>query len=421
MRAWYPLIILLCCITGLFLTHGCSEAPRCNDGIQNGDETQVDCGGTCPVCYTCEDGYKNQNETDVDCGGACQRCLDEWQIYETNLRLEVQHAFFVDQEVGYLGNYEQLFRTTNGGKDWSPVTIPAHAGGTTYLSDVLPVSREKCFLRLTGNVAILYLSENGGQTWEPTQCEVLNYDAPSVLQFFDAHIGVLMQYAGQYDARFWRTTDGGRHWTQVFQASALQPSPFPGFPDISCYHMQVFPSGKAIAMGRRWRFVSTDFGQTWTPYENTVSGAINPKSVFWADENNGTMRGQHVDDPEHRVFQFKTTDGGATWTELFPYDYGSSDYLSRPDVVLPLSKDTLLHYYFFAGDYLIPGSSSNPQYISSKTFYTTTNPTDRKPYGRINTTGQTYPNTRFHLRVKGASFAIATGLGENVRVFYLNK
>jgi hypothetical protein len=31
--------------------------PTCNDGIQNGDETGVDCGGTnCPACPTCTDG-----------------------------------------------------------------------------------------------------------------------------------------------------------------------------------------------------------------------------------------------------------------------------------------------------------------------------------------------------------------------------
>jgi hypothetical protein len=68
--------------------------PSCTDGIKDGDETDVDCGGgTCPACATakgcvkatdctslvckdgvCEapsptDGIKNDSETDVDCGG----------------------------------------------------------------------------------------------------------------------------------------------------------------------------------------------------------------------------------------------------------------------------------------------------------------------------------------------------------------
>lgn len=55
--------------------------PSCTDGIQNGDETGVDCGGSvCPACPTCDDGIQNGDETDVDCGGsscpACPTCDD---------------------------------------------------------------------------------------------------------------------------------------------------------------------------------------------------------------------------------------------------------------------------------------------------------------------------------------------------------
>ena len=48
--------------------------PSCTDGTQNGDETGVDCGGSCPACPTCSDGIQNQGETGVDCGGPCDAC-----------------------------------------------------------------------------------------------------------------------------------------------------------------------------------------------------------------------------------------------------------------------------------------------------------------------------------------------------------
>ena len=59
----------------------CLACATCNDGIQNGDETDVDCGGPdCSACVTCNDGIQNGNETDVDCGGpdcaACATCND---------------------------------------------------------------------------------------------------------------------------------------------------------------------------------------------------------------------------------------------------------------------------------------------------------------------------------------------------------
>ena len=57
----------------------CVVPPTCDDGIQNGDETGVDCGGPdcapCVVPPTCDDGIQNGDETGVDCGGSsCAPC-----------------------------------------------------------------------------------------------------------------------------------------------------------------------------------------------------------------------------------------------------------------------------------------------------------------------------------------------------------
>jgi hypothetical protein len=54
----------------------CGPTPSCSDGIQNGDEEGVDCGGSfCPDCPTCFDGIQNGDEEGVDCGGSnCQPC-----------------------------------------------------------------------------------------------------------------------------------------------------------------------------------------------------------------------------------------------------------------------------------------------------------------------------------------------------------
>ncbi|MFN8339478.1 MAG: zinc-dependent metalloprotease [Saprospiraceae bacterium] len=58
-----------------------SSAPTCTDGVQNGQETGIDCGGpTCPACPTCTDGIQNGLETGIDCGGPtctpCATCSD---------------------------------------------------------------------------------------------------------------------------------------------------------------------------------------------------------------------------------------------------------------------------------------------------------------------------------------------------------
>lgn len=67
------------------------DEATCTDGIQNGDETGVDCGGSCAACPTCTDGIQNGEETGVDCGGPdCPACYvglqdTKWQSSGSNV------------------------------------------------------------------------------------------------------------------------------------------------------------------------------------------------------------------------------------------------------------------------------------------------------------------------------------------------
>tara|TARA_Y100000310_G_scaffold167610_2_gene167548 strand:+ start:32803 stop:35082 length:2280 start_codon:yes stop_codon:yes gene_type:complete len=49
------------------------KVTTCSNGKQDGDETGVDCGGSCGACASCFDRQKNQDETGVDCGGSCEK------------------------------------------------------------------------------------------------------------------------------------------------------------------------------------------------------------------------------------------------------------------------------------------------------------------------------------------------------------
>ncbi|OIO66491.1 hypothetical protein COY28_00925 [Candidatus Woesearchaeota archaeon CG_4_10_14_0_2_um_filter_57_5] len=51
-----------------------STCPTCFDKLMDGDETGVDCGGSCGPCATCGDGMQNQGESGIDCGGPCDAC-----------------------------------------------------------------------------------------------------------------------------------------------------------------------------------------------------------------------------------------------------------------------------------------------------------------------------------------------------------
>ena len=88
------LLFLCAALAGMAATwQSCEEEvdPTCTDGIQNGTETGIDCGGACAACPTCTDGIQNGDETGVDCGGPdCEPCYvaienTKWQSSGANV------------------------------------------------------------------------------------------------------------------------------------------------------------------------------------------------------------------------------------------------------------------------------------------------------------------------------------------------
>ena len=64
------------------LAHGdtlgrCPSGPTCSDGITNGSETDVDCGGTCPRCATGKTCASRSDCASARCdAGICKTCND---------------------------------------------------------------------------------------------------------------------------------------------------------------------------------------------------------------------------------------------------------------------------------------------------------------------------------------------------------
>lgn len=78
-EVWAPSLDAFVMEEGVDCGFPCSSpcAPSCTDGIQNGSEEGIDCGGPCEPCppAACNDGVWNGLEIDVDCGGPdCMPC-----------------------------------------------------------------------------------------------------------------------------------------------------------------------------------------------------------------------------------------------------------------------------------------------------------------------------------------------------------
>ncbi len=95
----------------------------CSNGILDGDETAVDCGGLCSPCgtpesaaqeETCLDGIKNQDETGIDCGGSCLPCQSQEEqcpngcVYVGADNLEICMSIGETTETLFCGKNSQL-------------------------------------------------------------------------------------------------------------------------------------------------------------------------------------------------------------------------------------------------------------------------------------------------------------------------
>lgn len=98
---YFSLMLMLSAPMVLLTSCDKDEDATCTDGIQNGDEAGVDCGGDCADCPTCSDGIMNGDEEGVDCGGtACDACKvgvqSSWQSSGANVAPLLVNLFATD-------------------------------------------------------------------------------------------------------------------------------------------------------------------------------------------------------------------------------------------------------------------------------------------------------------------------------------
>lgn len=107
-------ILLIFIMLSVVIFSACPDSTEnptetCSDGIENGDETGLDCGGPdCPPCVTCFDLQKNGDETGIDCGGSCEPC----HVVIPENELLIRDPSVVDKDVFASGelSFGQLLR-----------------------------------------------------------------------------------------------------------------------------------------------------------------------------------------------------------------------------------------------------------------------------------------------------------------------
>jgi photosystem II stability/assembly factor-like uncharacterized protein len=265
---------------------------------------------------------------------------DTWQQLIEQKGTFFRCIAFVDKNIGIAGNIGPdyfpnvtdkvpLYRTTDGGVTWSPITTIAPDPTATSPTDkplvglcaiqVLRIpfvnagnldhkTRIVAVGRVGGPAAFIY-SDDLGLTWNrlplPDNC-AMAFD----VHFFDASHGLIASATStdvaSAHANILLTSDGGQTWTEAYRSSR----PFEltwkiSFPTRDTGYITLQSYNPDPAAADRFVLKSTDGGKSWSELPLVKDHTVRQFGIAFLDELHGFVGAMPGG--------FETTDGGQTW------------------------------------------------------------------------------------------------------------
>ena len=130
---------------------------------------------------------------------------------------------FVSDDIGWVINNYEIYKTTNGGVDW----ILQYSEPHLYPNCIYFVSENKGWIG--GGSGNFLMTEDGGETWKPN--ELLEYASLNSIYFLNENLGWIVGYRNysihrsntSVNERFIsKTTNGGKSWVnQSFDIKSI--------------------------------------------------------------------------------------------------------------------------------------------------------------------------------------------------------
>ncbi len=201
---------------------------------------------------------------------------------------------FKDESTGLVCGANKIWRTTNGGDDWTAV----HTGNENIsLEEVRWASSQVAVavgLGQDGSKGLILRSTDGGQSWS----QVSNSIASIFTDVFFVNENVGYLCGG--NTRILKTTNGGASWTSQFSDNQS---------DLFSIHFinekEGYTAGGVGGTGRLLR--TTNGGSDWTDIPLPAPFLL--QSVFFVSENLGFVAGVGGE-------MRKTMNGGTDWEDL---------------------------------------------------------------------------------------------------------
>ncbi len=317
------LFLLLLALTSL----NCQKENECANGIKDGNELDIDCGGRCGECPNCLDGIKNYQEIDVDCGSNCKPCKNTWEILPPSPQTynSLWLIDFTDELKGVkISSYgREAFTTNDGGKTWAKASLPAYPG--TVLDQrmtKLHMANDKLGFVVEqatpgwGIESFLYRTLDGGASWQlvtpPTSEVVYQYDD---IVMVDDELGFLSLTENNQGfvkhSKIYRTRDGGDTWSIRCNSVQFQ---YNGINSDALPFVEVIPleSNLIRAYTHNGIIESTDQGTSWTLF---APNDFRPSKVQMLNKDIGYAQKTPYNG-QYDLSLYKTTNGGKDWVAI---------------------------------------------------------------------------------------------------------
>lgn len=234
-----------------------------------------------------------------------------------------------DGKILYAQGLNGMYLSIDGGTSWKrtgPLT-PLNGPGVITRPMVNSISVDAITPSnvLVGTNAGLFFSSDAGATWgfHNSGLPVSGDGYPWINSVFFNPNDHLIAYAVTNQPSYvFKSVDAGNSWTQLNPSypGEMPPSQFPPFPP---YLAALAPNGNDlfVADGNGTLFKTTDAGATW----QLLSTQVYQITALAVDPSNGS----NIYAQDYAGIQ-KSSDGGVTFTTVYPYPPGSAINAFRP-------------------------------------------------------------------------------------------
>lgn len=222
-------------------------------------------------------------------------CNDWLPLNVLNTDDDFRNLSFPTATTGYIsGPSNALYKTTNGGNDWSYIAPAATGLSNGSIQCVHFINSDTGFIAgsqigVSGGGRFIKRTTNGGTSWTDVTPATISTSTVYDMAFFQPGVGI----AVATNNKAFRTTDNGLNWTAITTPA-------------TAYSVAVAGTQNAIAVANGSIMRSTDQGLTWTSIATTATGL---QGVHFYDANNGMITGSNG-------AVLHTSDGGLSWNAI---------------------------------------------------------------------------------------------------------